>query len=288
MIEDYKYFTSSEEDLSWGLALNVVGEATIQPNSSYPPVGHPLGYNFNWEAGRTLNEFQINYITEGYGTFENKHGKYKVAPGTIVLLYPNEWHRYRPLKKTGWIEHYIGFSGPLATSILELGFLKQKNAIIKIEFNKEIQDLFYAIKENSLNEKSGYQHINTGLILTYIGKIISVLKNKDFEGKEIEKRIQQACLILRENITQNIDARELANRLHLGYSNFRIMFKKYTGMSPIQYHLQLRIKHAEDMLIMSQKPVKEIAYDLGFQSVFYFSRLFKQKTGKNPSDLRKT
>jgi transcriptional regulator GlxA family with amidase domain len=54
----------------------------------------------------------------------------------------------------------------------------------------------------------------------------------------------------------------------------------------VQYHLELRIKKAGDMLLMSQKPVKEIAYELGFQSTFYFSRLFKNKTGKNPSEYR--
>ena len=64
------------------------------------------------------------------------------------------------------------------------------------------------------------------------------------------------------------------------------MFKKYTGISPAQYHLQLRIKKAEDMLSMTNKPIKEIAFELGFSSLFYFSRLFKQKTGVNPTELR--
>ncbi len=286
MINKFKYITASEEDKEWGLHLNVVGIAGIEKSSDYPPAGHPSGYTFDWRAGRTLHEYQINYITEGFGIFENKHGSFRITPGTIIILFPGEWHRYRPLKKTGWKEHFIGFDGSLASTLLKADFFRKESPIIKINFRKELHDLFLMIFENAFSEKAGYQQICTGLIITYIGQIISIIKNKEFEGKDIEKRIQQACLILRDNLESNIDARELAGGLNTGYSYFRNMFKKYTGMSPVQYHLQLRIKKAEDLLLMTKKPVKEIAYELGFQSIYYFSRLFKNKTGKNPSDFR--
>ncbi len=286
MINKFKYITASEEDKEWGLHLNVVGIAGIDKGSDYPPAGHPSGYTFDWSAGRTLHEYQINYITEGFGIFENRQGSFRITPGTIIILFPGEWHRYRPLKKTGWKEHFIGFNGSLASTLLKADFFKKESPIIKIDFRKELHDLFLMIFENAFSEKAGYQQICTGLIITYIGQIISIIKNKEFEGKDIEKRIQQACLILRDNLESNIDARELAGGLNTGYSYFRNMFKKYTGMSPVQYHLQLRIKKAEDMLRMTKKPIKEIAYELGFQSIYYFSRLFKNKTGKTPSDFR--
>jgi AraC-like DNA-binding protein len=287
MDSQFKYITVSEEDKEWGLNLNAVGELEIEKNSNYPLVGHPSGYMFNWITGRILQEYQINYITEGYGIFENKHGTFRITPGTIIVLFPGEWHRYRPLKTTGWKEHYIGFNGALVETLLKPDFFKKENPTIKVDFKKELYEVFIMILDHATNEKAGYQQICTGLIITYIGQIISAIKNKEFEGKEIEKRIQQACFILRENINSNIDARKLASDLNTGYSYFRIMFKKYTGMSPIQYHLQLRIKKAEDLLLLTHKPIKEIAYELGFQSLFYFSRLFKKKTGKNPGEMRR-
>jgi AraC-like DNA-binding protein len=58
-------------------------------------------------------------------------------------------------------------------------------------------------------------------------------------------------------------------------------------MPPIQYHLQLRIKQAEIMLTSSNKTIKEISYELGFESAFYFSRVFKEKTNISPVDYRK-
>jgi transcriptional regulator GlxA family with amidase domain len=66
------------------------------------------------------------------------------------------------------------------------------------------------------------------------------------------------------------------------------MFKEYTGISPHQYHLDLKIMRAKELILTTDKNIKEISYELGFQSIHYFSRLFKKKAGQNPSELRGT
>ena len=72
----------------------------------------------------------------------------------------------------------------------------------------------------------------------------------------------------------------------MGYSIYRKKFKEYTGISPAQYQINLRINKAKDLLITSNQSLKEIALNLGFDSSDYFFRLFKQKTGFTPSDFR--
>ncbi|HOK36259.1 MAG TPA: AraC family ligand binding domain-containing protein [Paludibacteraceae bacterium] len=61
-------------------------------------MGHPMQYLFNLEKGRILQEYQIIYITQRYGVFQNKHKVYRIYPGSVIILFPEEWHRYRPLK----------------------------------------------------------------------------------------------------------------------------------------------------------------------------------------------
>lgn len=90
----------------------------------------------------------------------------------------------------------------------------------------------------------------------------------------------------RDNLHKPILAEGIAIELNLGYTNFRQIIKKYTGISPIQYHLQLRIKQAESYLLLSDMYIKEIAMELGFPSVFYFNNVFKQKTGFTPGEIR--
>ena len=96
MKNSFKYLATGDDDHHWGLFLNVAGNSKIIPGSLYPPQDHPSGYTFHWNEGRILNEFQINYITEGKGVFETKNGTYPVKAGSLLFVFPGEWHRYKP------------------------------------------------------------------------------------------------------------------------------------------------------------------------------------------------
>ena len=104
---------------------------------------------------------------------------------------------------------------------------------------------------------------------------------------QLEKAIQKACLIIRDNASKNLNMEKLADEVMVNYSLFRKAFKKYTGLSPMQYHTSLRLKQAIHLLCNTSYSVKEISFNLGFCSVFYFSKLFKEKTGRTPSEFRK-
>lgn len=63
-------------------------------------------------------------ITKSTGIFESKaRRQIKISEGAIVLLIPGIWHRYKPLKKVGWTERWVGFSGAIATQLLTNVFL---------------------------------------------------------------------------------------------------------------------------------------------------------------------
>jgi AraC-like DNA-binding protein len=72
----------------------------------------------------------------------------------------------------------------------------------------------------------------------------------------------------------------------MSYSKFRKLFKESTGESPNQYHLNLRLDKAKELLHTTNLNVTEVAYNLGFESVFYFSKLFKKKNGVSPKSYR--
>lgn len=284
----FKYTNLSEQDRELNLYITVAGISDVLPGTPYPPkIGHPSRYWFISEKGRILQEYQIIYITEGYGVFQNKHKVFRITPGCVIVLFPGEWHRYRPLKSTGWKSHYIGFDGELSKLLLKRIFFTPENPVQNIGLNSEILDYFKRIYNLTINEKPGYHQICVGLLIAYISQIIASIKYKEFEGKNIEIKIKQACFILNERVNNDIDAVKLAAELNMGYSYFRKMFTKYTGLPPIQYHLQLRIHKAEIMLMSTNKTIKEISYDLGFESTFYFSRVFKEKTKFSPADYRK-
>ncbi len=286
MKDFFKYLNASEEDKLWGLYINVAGQSYIEPGTTYPPTEHPSGYYYSWENGRVLNEYQINYITKGSGILENTRGKFPVKPGSLMIIRKDEWHRYRPVKAKGWTEHYIGFDGPFANHFLVQNQILHGQSVINCGVREDIIDTYYKIFELVKKEDPGNQHIASGLVIKLLGHIVAWQKQRNFTGKPIEKLIQEARFYMRENIENEINLEELAKNHCIGYSYFRKMFKNYTGISPHQYHLDLKIIRAKELILTTNKSIKEISYELGFQSIHYFSRLFKKKVGQNPTDIR--
>ncbi len=284
----FKYVTPGQEDREWGLWVNCAGKALISPGVVYPPSEHPSGYYFSFENGRVLNEYQVNYITDGEGIYENRSGKYRIRPGSLLITKPGEWHRYRPKKTVGWVEHYVGFAGYIADHLFSRPWFIQKNAVVHIGNREAILDTYYKIFEYIQEEKPGYQQVSAGMVMKLLGFIVSLDRQKDFSGKRVEKIIQDACFTIRENVDKDMDFHGFAGSYGIGYSYFRKMFKKYTGVPPVQYHLELKILRAKEMLLHTDMSIKEISYKLGFQSIFYFSRLFKSKLGIAPSEIRKS
>ena len=287
MINKFKYLTVGEEDANWGLFLNVAGSSTIERESFYPPIKHPSGYHFNWRDGRVLHEYQINYITKGAGVLENKYGKFSVKQGSVLFTFPGVWHRYKPLTEIGWTENYIGFEGKIAWELFNHPRLTPKQPVLQIGIKEELLDTYLKIFDLVEKEQPGFQQIASGMVMKLLGYIISFDKQRGFAGKRIAKVIEEARFMIRQNVETEIDLEKMAEQLNIGYSYFRQMFKKYTGVSPGQYHLQLRIIRAKELLISTDKSIKEISYDLGFQSIYYFSNMFKKKEGMNPSSFRK-
>jgi AraC-like DNA-binding protein len=281
-----KYLTTSDEDKNWGLYVNVSGTMQISPGEKYPSQNHPSEYFFNWEEGRILKEFQINYITEGEGTLENEFGKFKIQKGSVFITFPGVWHRYKPLQKTGWTENYIGFNGELAKRLLASPHFSPGNPVCSFGIREELLDTYLKIFDLAEKEQPGYQQIASGMVVKLLGYILSFEKQKEFSGKKIAKVIESIRFDIRQNLENELDLKLMAQKRNVSYSYFRKMFKQYTGVSPGQYHLQLRIMRAKELLITTEKGIKEISYELGFQSIFYFSNMFKKKEGISPSSFR--
>ena len=288
MEDFFKYLTPGEEDKQWGIFLNAAGKALIPPDlSSYPNSAHPLGYYFTWEKGRVLNEFQINYITKGSGIYENETGRHSVKPGTLLITRPGIWHRYRPDKATGWMENYIGFNGSIPRNIINQHKLFTQKPVFYIGQRAEFIDTYHKIFDMVQDERPGFQQVASAMVMKLLGYMISVEKQRSFSGNRVEKIIRDACFEIRENIGKEIDFKIYAEDHHIGYSYFRKMYKQYTGIAPVQNHLNLKIQRAKEMLVSSDRSIKEIAFELGFHSIHYFSRIFKKKTGITPSLIRK-
>jgi len=109
-----------------------------------------------WGKGRVLDEYQIIYISKGEGVFESINcGQQIVKEGTIIFLFPGEWHRFKPNPQTGWDEFWVGFKGVIIENIAQQHFLAKENAVLEIGLHEIIIQLFTNIIEKNKRRKNG-------------------------------------------------------------------------------------------------------------------------------------
>ncbi|MEO7767207.1 MAG: AraC family ligand binding domain-containing protein, partial [Ferruginibacter sp.] len=162
----YQYLPLSNEDENWGLTVLNTGCTSIHANQQYPNTHHPSHHYFNWDKGRILNEYQIIYIASGEGIFQSSAvAEKKVNEGSVIILFPGEWHRFKPKPSTGWNEFWVGFKGDIVTNLIKKNFFHSEEPILHVGMQEEIVILFNEIIEHTKLEKSGYQPLISGAVL---------------------------------------------------------------------------------------------------------------------------
>lgn len=283
-----KYLLANERDALWGLTVSTVGYEEIQPGDPYPTKGHADGYYFDLEKGRILNEYQLLYNPEGEGWFQSTHcPRTRLKAGDMFLLFPGEWHSYHPDPRIGWKSHWIGFKGRNMDDRVRAGFLTPDKPIYHIGYSDVIESLYRKAYEAAVEEAAYSQQLMAGLVNHLIGKMYSLERNIEL-GQNLQQvtMIGKARLRIRESIESSVTIQQIAEELGVSYSNFRKLFKEYTGLSPATYQQELRLLRAKELLTTTDLSVKEIAYRLNFESPDYFSSKFKAKMGCKPSEIR--
>ena len=107
---------------------------------------------------------------------------------------------------------------------------------------------------------------------------------KDEESVNI---VNTAKNLMNDWIEESIKMPDIADRLNISYTKFRRLFKQYTGQSPAQYFINLRIHRAKEMLRGTSASIKEISITLHFESAEYFTTMFRSRTGMTPTEFRR-
>jgi len=98
--------------------------------------------------------------------------------------------------------------------------------------------------------------------------------------------IQKAINYIREHCQEEISLTSVADYVRLNPTYFSRFFKEETGCSFVEYLKRLRIEKAKELLRTSNLKIYEICEALGYQSVQYFSTLFKNMVGVTPQEYR--
>jgi len=135
---------------------------------------------------------------------------------------------------------------------------------------------------------SAKEHEAMVKLLAIFAQHISLLSNQIVVRQENAEPpvIARAKQYIREHQSEDMSLGQVAKEVNTSTFYFCKMFKKVTGINFTDYVSRVRVENAKNLLLNPNLRVSEIAYEVGFQSLTHFNRVFKKILGQSPTDYR--
>ncbi|UPQ74826.1 helix-turn-helix domain-containing protein [Chryseobacterium nepalense] len=238
------------------------------------PAGYEISVDFNY--------FEITQPSLFFLT--NQHVKIIKAQEKAKLLYYN-----RDFYCIQIHDKEVACDGLLFHNIFEIPFVELDN-----EENIIIQQLFQNIEHELESKDSSAEE----MIRTYVKQII-IRATRKWKKQNLDKGsikvpsnevdiFRDFSRLMEIHFREKHNVSEYAELLHIAPKTLTHKFKSLQLESPNQLIINRIILEAKRLLIYTDKTVKEIAYDLGYEDPAYFNRLFTNKTGNTPAHFKKS
>jgi AraC-like DNA-binding protein len=152
---------------------------------------------------------------------------------------------------------------------------------------KEVGTIFQNIQNELTNQEIGYTARINQLLDELLILIARQLTRQNNSRRDFPQTFMKLEQTLRENLSHQWTVEEMAALVGLGTTTFSEKAKSYTGFSPLNYLINIRISEAIKLLKRLDVHVTDIALDVGFYSSQHFATTFKKLTGYTPSEFRK-
>lgn len=231
------------------------------------------------------NDYEIYILKSGQRIVTIGENEYITPAKSAVLFSPNTPHKSRGDEPFGGI--CIHFS----KLYLDFHF----TATAQNQLLKCFENQFISIDDGNFNEiqkiADNFEE-NKASNFIILSRILDILANS---APVLNENLQKSTMSVSQSIIAYVDQNytfirnvsEIAEEFDVSERYVFKIFKKELGMTPKQYINSLRLRHICHRIIHSDKSIKAIAQDSGFECYEYFVRVFKKEMGLTPSQYRK-
>ena len=224
----------------------------------------------------------ILFMPLGKAMVSFNEDNYKMKSGDFIIVSSQDSLSFTLSKKSKSTLYYVQFIPEDKDTFLSK--YKIENGLFHCYNEKEVRTAF-AFFLNEFMIKSEFHEFRINALFTQL--MCTLSSSRSATNPNFEQIRRLASHINKDFRSPAIDVTPYANELKLSKDRFSVIFKKYFGYPPHQYHIMLKIKEAEFLLKHSNLSIGEISDYLGFSNQLYFSSAYKKHTGQTPSQTRK-
>ncbi len=281
------------ESIRFVLPRRVVAELDAHPLSSGL---YPLGMGYYRQAdGHHMerdhhDDNLLVYCLDGEGDIVLEEQKHRVRPGDILLIPKGIPHSYRARRKNPWTIYWVHFTGHHASDFIRHASRGEhsRRYLLPIGIHSRLAGDFEALLEarDSTYNLNAYLLAANQLrqILTHIALLQPIARQKQSRG---ELDLEKIHSLMQARIHEQLNLDTLAEAINLSKYHLVKKYREVTGTTPISHFIQLKIERACHLLDTTNNSISEIAFAVGYEDAYYFSRIFKKTMGVSPSQYRK-
>lgn len=245
-------------------------------------------YDKGWHSSQHSHDFiELFYIVQGEGSFIVSNQEYQVEKNDLVIINPNVNHTEKSSDDDSMEYITLGFDG---VSFSKKDSDLKENIIIYQDDRVEILFLIRFLLDELKKDDHQVFYIGQNILEMIILKLnqYQTIQAQVSSSKKINSTIYEVKKYIDLNYSDPISLDDLAKFSHLNKYYLSHSFKEETGISPIQYLNETRIKNGKILLESSNYSISEVARFTGFSSQSFFSQRFKEITDFSPSQYRES
>lgn len=221
----------------------------------------------------------IEYVEEGIGKIKIGNTDFFAIEGDSYYLQQGYHQHYYSDSEQPWKKYFINLSGQLVASLTEGYGLKNIFHFKGLNLKKELKKIIELAKESNVD--------NTEELICIINIIFLKMRGHILRENSVQSTASIIKDFLNTKILETFRIDELCKYINKSESRAIQIFKKAYGITPYAYLLNEKINLAKKLLKNTNLPIRNIAFKLKFSDEYYFSNIFKEKTGIRPSAFRK-
>lgn len=238
--------------------------------------------------------FEISIILQGESLYLID-GEWKtVRSGDVLMFNPGVDHAEKQLINTYSHQLHIGIKN-FKLYGLEENHFPNSSSLLSIQDNQlKVFDKAWQLIEEFNQQQTNFHFIGRALVMEMMILLLRSLEKEEQvqdtahtnQSDRMNQVVQLITTYMENNYAKDISIEQLATLYYVSPTYLSKIFKELTGVSPINYLIQIRLKNAHQMLEKQDLTVKEVAKAVGYEDAYHFSKSFKKHFGISPSIVK--
>jgi AraC-like DNA-binding protein len=241
------------------------------------------------------SHYALGYIISGDRRVITPYERFDAHAGDVTAMPPGMYHRTLSKSGTPYVNYLIKISGEVADQ-----FCREVDPDIwdyifeqkRLSFDESSRRKIVDIMEDMLEIYSGGATYLAVLLKGLLFRLLVFLRDNNISSdrtpfkSELSKDIMEAMYFIEKNYSEPIKLSDAAECIGFSEGHFSRLFSSQVGISFSNYLVNIRLRHAKELLINTRLPISDIALQTGFGSGDYFSACFNKREGISPTAFR--